>query len=108
MKRILLDNNLPPHIVEILSGFEGVCVRDVLAPDATDSEILNWCVSNDVALLVTKDKQFALRIASDASNLKCVLCTFGNISIARTLDVFEQRESAIEYFVKSSAKILRI
>ena len=108
MKRILLDNNLPPRVAEILSGFECVCVRDVLTANATDSEILKWCISNDVAVFITKDKQFALQIAGNKSNLKCVLCAFGNISIRRTLDVFKQRESAIEYFIKSRAKILRI
>ena len=108
MKRILLDNNLPPRVAAILSGFECVCVRDVLTANATDSEILKWCISNDVTVFVTKDKQFALQIAGNESNLKCVLCAFGNISIQRTIDIFEQRKSAIEYFVKSRAKILRI
>ncbi len=108
MALILLDNNLPPRIAEILAGFEYTCVRDVLAADATDTQIFNWCIKNRAAIFVTKDKQFAPRIADDASSLKCILCTFGNISIAQTLALFEQRKSAIEYFAKSGPKILRI
>ncbi|HEY4526263.1 MAG: hypothetical protein A2854_01445 [Parcubacteria group bacterium RIFCSPHIGHO2_01_FULL_56_18] len=108
MALLLLDNNLPPRIAEILTAFECVCVRDVLYSDATDSAIFNWCIANRTAIFVTEDKQFALRIASDTSSIKCILCTFGNLSIGRTLALFEQRKSAIEYFTKSGAKILRI
>lgn len=108
MKLLLLDNNLPPRIAEILTAFESICVRDILSPDATDSDIFGWCIANRVAIVVTKDKQFALRIANDGSSVKCILCTFGNISIQDTLALFEQRKSAIAYFAKSGAKILRI
>jgi len=108
MKLILLDNNLPPRIAAVLSGFKCVSVRDVLAADASDPEIFEWCIANRAAAFITKDKQFALRIASDASDLKCLLCTFGNISLQQTVRLFEQRRSAIEYFLKSQAKILRL
>jgi len=106
--KLLLDNNLPPSIATVLAAFDCASVRDVLSPDATDSEILNWCRAKDAVVFVTKDKQFALRIAGADSNVKCILCTFGNISLEQTLALFEQRKSAIEYFVKSNAKILRI
>jgi predicted nuclease of predicted toxin-antitoxin system len=108
MKFVLLDNNVPPGVVATLSGFRCVSVRDVLTANATDSEILRWCISNRVDVCITKDKQFALQIASSTSNLKCVLCAFGNVSVRQTIYIFEQRKSAIEYFSKSSAKILKI
>ncbi len=108
MKLILLDNNLPPRIAAVLQDFECVGARDVLSADASDKDIFDWCIVNRAAVLVTKDKQFALRIAGDQSALKCILCTFGNISLRQTISLFKERRSAIEYFLKSNAKILTL
>ena len=106
--KLLLDNNIPLSVSAVLTGFECMHVRDFLAPDATDSRIYDWCQENDVDVVVTKDKQFALRIAHGKGKPKCILCTFGNLSVRETSDVFALNTSRIEYFAKSPAKILEL
>jgi predicted nuclease of predicted toxin-antitoxin system len=106
--KLLLDNNLPHSISKVFSGHECLVVRDVLRADAKDNEILIWCKANDVDILITKDKQFSWVIAGSNVSFKCVLCTFGNMSVYNTIDFFEKRKTAIEYFAKTSSKILEI
>jgi len=103
-----LDNNLPSRISKIFSDHECLIVRDVLSADAKDSEIFAWCKENDVDILVTKDRQFSWIIASSDSSLKCIVCTFGNMSVHDTVALFEKRKTEIEYFAKTHSKILEI
>jgi len=106
--KFLLDNNIPLSVETVLAGVECMHVRDCLAPDATDTRIYEWCEENDIDVVVTKDKQFALRIAQGSARLKCILCTFGNLSVRETGDVFAFNKSRIEYFAKSPVKILEL
>lgn len=106
--KLLLDNNLPRGVVAAFVGHECLVVRDVLSADARDSEIFDWCKKHDVDIFVTKDRQFSWIIASSGSRLKCVLCTFGNMSIRDTIRIFEESKTKIEYFAKTNAKILEI
>lgn len=106
--KLLFDNNIPLSVRSVLSRFDCIAVRDILAPDASDARIYEWCRGNDVGIFVTKDKQFAWRIAKDGTKLKCILCTFGNLSVRETVEVFASNKSRIEYFAKSPLKILEI
>lgn len=106
--KLLTDNNIPLSVISALEGFECASVRDVLTPDASDARIYEWCRENDVGLFVTKDKQFAWRIAKDGTRLKCIFCTFGNLSVRETVEVFASNKSRIEYFAKSPLKILEL
>ena|SRR3989344_1928720 len=105
--KFLLDNNIPSRVMSAL-GSECSAVRDVVSSGASDARIYEWCRTHGVDDFVTKDKQFAWKIATDGTNLKCILCTFGNISVQETVDVFVANKSRIEYFAKSSLKILRL
>lgn len=106
--KLLLDNNLPKGLRAVFSEHDAVHVREVLHDGAKDSEIFSWCVKNEVDVLITKDKQFSWVIAESESKLKCVICTFGNMSVGDTAILFEKRKTQIEYFVKSNSKILEI
>ena len=106
--KLLLDNNVPKRAVSVLANFDCVIVRDVLSTDATDTAIYDWCKENSVNLFVTKDKQFAWRIASGEGTLKCVLCSFGNASVKETISIFKSHASQIDYFAKSNTRILEI
>lgn len=106
--KLLLDNNLPDRISKIFAGHEFLVVRDALSSHAKDHEIFSWCKEHGVDILITKDRQFSWVIASSDSKVKCVLCTFGNISVFDTITIFEKRKSEIEYFAKTNSKILEI
>lgn len=105
--KLLLDNNIPLGVISALQGFDCIHVRDAISPDASDSQIYEWCMEN-ANILMTKDKQFALRIATDGTKIKCILCTFGNASVQETIDIVASNKSRIEYFAKSGLKILEI
>lgn len=106
--RLLLDNNLPSTIAKIFSEHEFLIVKDVLSADTQDSQIFEWCRANEVAIFITKDKQFSWLIAESSSRVKCLLCTFGNLSVFATYKIFEKKKSEIEYFAQTEAKILEI
>lgn len=99
---------MPRKICGVFSDHECLVVRDVLGADAKDSEIFAWCKNHDVDLLVTKDRQFSWIIAGSDLRLKCILCTFGNMSVHDTIEIFEESKTKIEYFAKTNAKILEI
>ena len=104
--KFLLDNHIPRRVTDVLN--DSATVRDVLSPDASDTRIYEWCRESGVAVFVTKDKQFAWKIAADGTNLKCILCMYGNISLQETVDLFIANKSRIEYFAKSPLKVLQL
>jgi predicted nuclease of predicted toxin-antitoxin system len=83
--RILLDMNLPPRLVEILSaeGWEAVHWSTIGEPSAPDHILLQWAKTNTYVVL-THDLDFGAILAATKAEGPSVIQV-------RTQDVFSQR-----------------
>lgn len=81
--RFLIDAQLPRRLCARLSavGIPAVHVKDVLSQSASDQVIWDWAIEND-AVIMTKDDDFALRMAGGSIGPVVVWVRLGNVSNA--------------------------
>lgn len=77
--KLIVDAQLPPSLAKALceAGCDAVAVREIGLRDATDSEIWQYALQNDAAI-VTKDEDFAERSLSSKMPPVIVWLRIGN------------------------------
>jgi predicted nuclease of predicted toxin-antitoxin system len=105
----LVDAQLPPSLAEALrqAGCEAVHVIDLGLQAATDEQIWDEVISRS-AVLVTKDRDFALRRAASNDGPAILWVRVGNMSnrklieltlrgLPAIIDAIERDEAVIEF-----------
>lgn len=101
--RLLFDQNLSHHLVELLAKpFTGsVHVRDVGLKDATDIEIWEYAKA-DGFVIVTKDSDFRQRSFLFGQPPKVIWVRLGNCSTSEIATALRGRCEAVQAFLEDA------
>lgn len=107
--RFVVDAQLPPALARMLSGkgFEAEHVADINLGNAEDRAIWDYALKTGAAIL-TKDEDFATRIALDPSGPPIVWIRVGNTSRQALLRWIEPLLPAIEKALAANEKLIEV
>jgi len=99
----LIDENLPPSLAVALRPLypHSVHVRDVFLESSSDTEIWNYALANDLAIL-SRDSDFHQRSFVFGHPPKVVWLRIGNCSTSDLLAILRDRQSRIMQFFEES------
>ena len=102
--KLLLDHNLSPRLVRLLSGTYPACahVHDLGMDRALDTEVWEYAGRHGYTI-VTKDADFHQRSLLFGAPPKVVWLRIGNCSVAESEAVLRQRYIEVCRFVEESA-----
>jgi len=107
--RFIVDAQLPPALARMLAskGFSAEHVMDVGLGDSTDPAIWDYALDIGAAIL-TKDEDFATRIALDGNGPPIIWIRIGNTSKNALLQWIEPLLPAVVKALKAGDKLVEI
>lgn len=107
--RFVVDAQLPPALARLLSskGYDAEHVADIRMESAEDGAIWNYALQAGAAIL-TKDEDFATRIALDPSGPPIIWIRIGNTSKQALLQWIEPLLPAIEKALTANEKLVEV
>jgi predicted nuclease of predicted toxin-antitoxin system len=107
--RFLVDAQLPPALARLLAdyGHEAEHVVDIGPADATDSDLWRYALAND-AVIVTKDEDFANRVAAVDEAPAVIWIRVGNTRRAALLAWFEPHIERVVEMVRAGDRLVEL
>jgi predicted nuclease of predicted toxin-antitoxin system len=107
--RFLIDAQLPPELANWMrqKGFEASAVRDIGLRDGTDGAIWTHAIETD-AIIVTKDKDFAIRRNAASDGPQVLWLTMGNTINRVLLERLTHAWNEIEARLKDGSGVVEV